>query len=117
MYVFVSYSIKHGRGWLPQTTIFWRHEDVAAFCKNVNIDKKRRLIEVFLLVSDTRGTGHRWDFVPIREIFIQQDDESDGDFPLYVSADGGVVGGLSFGESGDVAEIANRESLEKVFPV
>lgn len=116
MYVFVSYAIKQGRGWLSQTSIFWRHEDVLAFCKQVNKDKRRKLLDVYLLVPTPQDAAHRWSFVPIGEVFVRQDNDHDGDFPLYVTVDGETVGGLSFGSPDDTSSPIDHQALERVFP-
>lgn len=115
MYVFVSYSLKHGRGWLPQTTVFWRHEDVLKFCIAANKDKKRNLIEVFLLIPNLQESPHQWSFLPIQEILTKQEDQTEVAFPVYVTADGTLLGGAGFGQASEAAEIVDQEALEKVF--
>lgn len=118
IYVFVSYSIKHASGgWLPQTTVFWRHEDVLEFCKQCNKDKRRKLLEVFLLMPKTQEAPHQWTFEPVREIFATQDHESDEAFPLYVTAEGETLGALTFGETEDLNDPARRAPPRKVFPI
>lgn len=114
-YVFVSYSIRHGRGWLPQTTVFWRHEDVLDFCKSVNKDRKRRLVEVFVLIPNHQESPHAWSFVPIKEILAKQDDQCEEELPVYVTADGMVLGGVGFGEPSEAVELMNYEAFEKIF--
>lgn len=116
-YVFVSYAFRTSGGWLPQTTMFWRHEDVLAFCQQVNKDKKRKLSEVFLLVPAEPASGHQWQTVSIKEIYLSQLEE-DFDFPLYVTADGQTIGGLTFDASDESALDSNVDygPLTKVFP-
>lgn len=118
VYIFVRYSIKHGRGgWLPQTTVFWRHEDVLDFCKKCNKSEDKKLAEVFLLVPNTQEQSHGWAFVQIREIFATRDDQADGDFPFYVTADGERLSGISFGETDEDPEVTMQKPAEKVFPL
>lgn len=114
-YVFVSYSLKHGRGWLPQTTVFWRHEDVLEFCKSANLDKKRKLVEVFLLMPNLQESPHNWSFLPIQEILVRQADQTEGELPVYVTADGMILGGIGFGEPSETAEIMDHKAFEKIF--
>jgi len=97
--------------------MFWRHEDVLAFCQQVKKDKKRKLSEVFLLAPAEPASGHQWQTVSIKEIYVSQLEE-DIDFPLYVTVDGQTIGGLTFDESDDSALNGNLDygSLTKVFP-
>lgn len=117
-YVFVSYAFRTCGGWLPQTTMFWRHEDVLAFCQQVNKDKKRRLSEVFLLAPVEPTSGHQWQTISIKEIYVSKLDE-DVDFPLYVTIDGQTIWGLTFDGSDESALNGNVDynSLAKVFPI
>lgn len=117
VYVFVNYAIRQGRGWLSQTSVFWRHEDVLAFCRQANKDKKRKLLDIFMLVPATQETAHKWSFVPIRDVFVRYDDDAEGDFPLYVTVDGEIVGGLSMGEPEENSTDGYLQSLERVYPV
>jgi hypothetical protein len=116
-YVCVSYAFRTSGGWLPQTTIFWRHEDVLALCQQVNKDKKRKLLDVFLLAPADPVSGQQWQAVPIKEIYVNQFEE-DVDFPLYVTFDGQTIGGLTFDGSDESALDGNVDygSLAKVFP-
>ena len=116
-YVFVSYGIKHGRGWLPQTTVFWRHEDVLTFCRDVNKDKKRKLTEIFLLAPNSQESLHGWSFVPIQEVLALREDQNDEGLPVYVTAEGIVWGGIGFSDPSEPAEVKDQETLEKIFPL
>lgn len=97
--------------------MFWRHEDVLAFCQQVNKDKKRKLSDVFLLVPAEPASGHQWQSVSIKEIYVSQL-EVDIDFPLYVTVDGQTIGGLTFDGSDESAPNDNVDygSLARVFP-
>ena len=116
-YVFVNYAFRMSGGWLPQTTIFWRHEDVLAFCQQVNKDKKRKLLDLFILIPAEPASGQQWQTVPIKEIYSHQL-EKDMDFPLYVAFDGQPIGGLTFdgNEENDAARNIDYGSLTRVFP-
>lgn len=117
-YMFVSYAFRTSGGWLPQTTIFWRHEDILAFCQQVNEDKKRKLLSVFMLVPAEPASGHQWLTVSIKEIYVMQLEEA-MDFPLYVTVDGQTVEGLTFDGSDEKGLNGNVDygSLPRVFPV
>lgn len=114
-YVFVNYAIRQGRAWLSQTTIFWRHEDVLRFCKETNKDKKRKVLDVFLLAPAAHELTHKWSFVPIREIRVWNDEEAEEEFPVYVAADGELVGGLGFVPYEDAPSSSEHENLETIF--
>lgn len=101
---------------MSQTTVFWRHEDVLAFCQQVNKDKKRRLLDVFMLLPAEEGLAHQWCVVPIKEIYVSQIEDGEMDFPLYVTAEGEVVGGLSFGGADDGVASVDYRMLPRVFP-
>jgi hypothetical protein len=115
--VFVSYAFRTSGGWLPQTTIFWRHEDVLAFCQQVSKDKKRKLVDIFLLVPAEPESGHQWQTVSIKEIYVSKLEE-DIDFPLYVTVDGQTIGGVTFdgSDENDFDGNASYDSLPRIFP-
>lgn len=115
-YVFVNYAFKQGRGWLSQTTIFWRHEDVLDFCKQINKDKRRKILDMFILTPATQEIAHKWAFVRVGEVFAGKYDDTDIDFPLYVTESGETFGGLGVGGPEDVSAPGAREALERVFP-
>lgn len=115
-YVFVNYALKQGRAWMSQTTIFWRHEDVLAFCQQVNKDKKRKLLEVFMLLPAAQDLAHQWCVTPIKEIYVSQIEDGETDFPLYVTVEDEVVGGLSFGSVNDDVASSDYRMLPQVFP-
>jgi len=102
---------------MSQTTIFWRHEDVLAFCKQVNKDRKRKLLDVFMFLPSAQDTAHQWAVVPIKEIYINRIEDAELDFPLYVTVDDDVVGGLTFGADNDDAKPSDYRMLPKVYPV
>lgn len=114
-YVFVSYGIKHGKVWLPQTTVFWRHEDVLTFCKDVNKDKNRRLVEVFLLSPGQQEVAYGWSFLSIKEVLGAREGRHDAQLPVYVTADGAVLSEVGFGDAFDADEDNNYEKFEKIF--
>lgn len=116
-YVFVSYAFRTNGGWLPQTTMFWRHEDVLALCQQVNKDKKRKLLEIFMLAPAEATSGQQWRSLAIKEIYVTQLD-NEMDFPLYVTVDGQTIGGLTFdgNDENDHDGSVNYDSLTKVFP-
>lgn len=101
---------------MSQTTIFWRHEDVLAFCLQINKDKKRKLVDVFMLVPAEQDLAHQWCVVPIKEIYVSQIEDGEMDFPLYVTVEDEVVGGLSFGAANDDVASVDYRVLPKVFP-
>jgi hypothetical protein len=115
-YVFVNYALKQGRAWMSQTTIFWRHEDVLAFCHQVNRDKERKLLDVFMLLPAAQDIAHQWCVVPIKEIYVSRIEDGDTDFPLYVTVDDEVVGGLSFGADNESVASFDYRTLPRVFP-
>lgn len=115
-YVFVNYALKQSGAWMAQTTIFWRHEDVLAFCQQVNKDKKRKLLDVFMLLPAEQDLAHKWCVVPIKEIYVSRLDDDETDFPLYVTVEDEVVGGLSFGNDNDGAGSNDYRMLPKLFP-
>lgn len=115
-YVFVNYAVKQGRASMSQTTIFWRHEDVLTFCQQVNKDKKRKLLEVFMLLPAEQNLAHQWCVVRIKEIYVSHMEEEEIDFPLYVTVEDEVVGGLNFGAAGDGVASFDYRRLPKVFP-
>jgi hypothetical protein len=115
-YVFVNYEIKQGRVWLSQTTIFWRHEDVLVFCQQVNKDKKRKLLDVFMLLPAADDLAHQWYVVPIKEIYVSRIEDGDIDFPLYITIEDEIVGGLSFGDANDSVSSVDYSMLPRVFP-
>lgn len=115
-YVFVNYALRHDRAWMSQTTIFWRHEDVLAFCQQVNKDKKRKLLDVFMLLPTEQDREHQWCVMPIKEIYMSQIEDGEIDFPLYVTVDDEIVGGLSFGTESDGVALSDYRMLPKVFP-
>jgi hypothetical protein len=115
-YIFVNYALKQAGAWMSQTTIFWRHEDVLAFCQQVNKDKKRKLLDVFMLLPAERNLTHQWCVVPIKEIYVNRIDDGEADFPLYVTVEDEVVGGLSFGAANEAAASTDYRVLPKVFP-
>ena len=116
-YVFVNYALKQGGAWMSQTTIFWRHEDVLSFCQQVNRDKKRKLIDIFMLLPTAQDTAHQWCVVPIKEIYVSRIEDAELDFPLYVTAEDEIVGGLSFGAADDDVALRDYRMLPRVFPV
>lgn len=116
-YVFVNYALKQGGGWMSQTTIFWRHEDVLSFCQQVNRDKKRKLLDVFMLLPKAQDTAHQWCVVPIKEIYVTRIEDAELDFPLYVTVEDEVVGGLTFGTGNDGVASIDYRMLPRVFPV
>jgi len=97
--------------------MFWRHEDVLALCQQVKKDKKRKLLDVFMLAPAEPASGQQWQVVPIKEIYVSQL-EKDMDFPLYVTVDGQTIGGLTFGGSDENQSdhSADYNSLMRVFP-
>ncbi len=115
-YVFVNYALKQGKAWMSQTTIFWRHEDVLAFCQQVNKDKKRKLSEVFMLLPAAQDLAHQWCVVPIKEIYVSRIEDGEMDFPLYVTVDDEVVGGVSFGAVNEGVVSNDYRILPRVFP-
>jgi|GEM_PF-5444816 len=115
-YVFINYAIKQGGAWMSQTTIFWRHEDVLAFCLQINKDKKRKLVDVFMLVPAEQDLAHQWCVVPIKEIYVSQIEDGETDFPLYVTVEDEIVGGLSFGATNDDVASVDYRVLPRVFP-
>lgn len=115
-YVFVNYALKQSRAWMSQTTIFWRHEDVLAFCEQVNRDKKRKLLDVFMLLPTAQDTAHQWCVVPIKEIYVSRIEDAELDFPLYVTVEDEIIGGLSFGGANDDVASSNYRMLPRVFP-
>jgi hypothetical protein len=115
-YVFVNYALKQGRAWMSQTTIFWRHEDVLAFCQQVNRDKERKFLDVFMLLPTAQDIAHQWCVVPIKEIYVSRIEDGDIDFPLYITTDDEIVGGLSFGADNDSVASFDYRTLPRVFP-
>jgi len=115
-YIFANYAIKQGGAWMSQTTIFWRHEDVLAFCQQVNKDKNRKLLDVFMLLPAEQDLAHQWHVVPIKEIYVSQIEDGEMDFPLYVTVEDEIVGGLSFGGANDGAASVDYRTLPRVFP-
>jgi hypothetical protein len=115
-YVFVNYALKQGSAWMSQTTIFWRHEDVLAFCRQVNRDKKRKLLDVFMLLPAAQDIAHRWCVVPIKEMYVSRIEEAEVDFPLYVTVEDEIVGGLSFGAADEDVASGDYRMLPRVFP-
>ena len=101
---------------MSQTTVFWRHEDVLAFCQQVNRDKKRKLLDVFMLLPTGQDLAHQWSFTPIKEIYVSQLEDGEIDFPLYVTVEDQIVGGLSFGATSDDVASSDYRTLPKVFP-
>ena len=114
-YVFVNYALKQGRAWMSQTTIFWRHEDVLAFCQQVNKDKKRQLLDVFMLLPASQDTAHQWCVIPIKEIYVRRLEDAELDFPLYVTVEDEVVGGISFGAIDVDTAACEYRNLSRVF--
>jgi hypothetical protein len=115
-YIFVNYGVRQGRAWMSQTTIFWRHEDVLAFCLQVNKDKKRKLIDVFMLLPAEQDLAHQLCVVPIKEIYVSRIEDGETDFPLYVTVEDEVVGGLSMGAANDSVPSSGYRMLPRVFP-
>lgn len=115
-YVFINYAMKQGGAWMSQTTIFWRHEDALAFCQQVNKDKKRKLLDVFMLLPAEEDLAHQWCVVPIKEIYVSQIEDGEIDFPLYVTVEDEIVGGLSFGAANDGVASVDYRMLPRVFP-
>lgn len=111
-YVFISYAIKEGRSWLSQTSIFWRHEDVLDFCKEVSGDKSRKILNISLLRPEGQGAARtgNWEWAIVKEIFSGQFEDSGLHFPLYVTEDGKRFGGLNLGSN------EAQKALERVFP-
>ena len=101
---------------MSQTTIFWRHEDVLTFCQQVNKDKKRKLLDVFMLLPAEQDFAHQWCVVPIKEIYVSQIEDGETDFPLYVTVEDEVVGGLHFGVASDGIASVDYQMLPRVFP-
>lgn len=101
---------------MSQTTIFWRHEDVLAFCQQVNKDTKRKLLDVFMLLPSGQDCEHQWCVMPIKEIYLSQIEEGELDFPLYVTVEDAIVGGLSFGADSDGVALIDYRMLPRVFP-
>jgi len=101
---------------MSQTTIFWRHEDLLEFCQQVNKDKKRKLLDVFMLLPAAQDLAHQWCVVPIKEIYVGQIEDGEIDFPLYVTVEDKIVGGLSFGAANDGVEPTDYRMLPRVFP-
>jgi hypothetical protein len=71
-YIFVRYAIKQGRGGLSQTTVFWRYEDVVGFCRKTNNDKKRKVLDIFMLLPPPHEDSKGWTFVPVEEILVRK---------------------------------------------
>ena len=115
-YVFVNYGLKQGRAWMSQTTIFWRHEDVLTFCQQVSKDKKRKFLEVLMLIPSAQDLAHQWRVVPIKEIYVSQIEDGEIDFPLYVTVEDEIVGGLSFGAESEGIASGDYRLLPRVFP-
>jgi hypothetical protein len=116
IYVVMSYAIWHENGWLPQTSIFWRHNDALSFCKHANIDEKRKLLDIFLLIPVHDGAHVQWSFVPIREVFFRKDGDEDNEFPLYVTPDGKVVDGPGLGGPDNASLVEDCQSFQRIFP-
>jgi hypothetical protein len=110
-YVFLTYAIKDGREWISQTSIFWRHEDVLDFCKEIKNDKSRKLLSVFLLRPAGPGMDTSWAWSPVKEVFAGKYPDCDLDFPLYVT-----VEGEEYGDTGYFGPHETYESLEQIFP-
>jgi hypothetical protein len=114
-YVFINYALKHGSVWMSQTTMFWRHEDVLAFCHQVNKNKKKKLLDVLMLLPAAQDLAVQWTAVPIKEIYVRPIEDGEMDFPLYVTHEDEIVGGLSLVASNDCVSTDYR-TLLKVFP-
>jgi hypothetical protein len=110
-YVFISYAFKEDRRWLSQSSIFWRHEDVLNFCKDIKGDKSRKILDISLLLPGAHDSGASWSLTPVEEIFAGQYKDSGLDFPLYVTVNGDKFGGL-----GNPGSNGTHGALEKVFP-
>lgn len=108
-YIFISYSIKEGRQWISQTTAFWRHEDVLGFCRQVNKDKKQKILDVFMLVPASQEAAHKLAFLRIREIFVGRLRDADIDFPRYITTTGEPVGERLAGTSDWLVECSGSD--------
>lgn len=80
------------------------------------MDKKRKLLDVFMLLPTKQDRAHQWCVMPIKEIYVSQIEDGEIDFPLYVTIEDEVVGGLSFGANDDGVAPDHYQTLPRLFP-
>jgi hypothetical protein len=107
-YVLIRWASKEGTGWLTQSVMLWRPEDVLRCCVDLKANKSRKILDlaVLLPVSAKNTSGWRW--VPVKEVWGTVLTADALAYPVYVGFDGERIGG--FGELGsiDIARPAKK---------
>lgn len=62
-YFFVSHAQKDGTQWLHETSLLWRHDDVANFCREVNKDPMKKITQLAVLIPDNEKMCWRMEHV------------------------------------------------------
>lgn len=112
-YIFISYAFKEDRSWLSQTSIFWQHKDVIDFCKDVKSDKSRKILDIFLLLPPMKKSAVSWSLAVVKEIFTGKYEDTNVEFPLYVTVNGDKIGGPGNLESHEKYDALEKFSLQR----
>lgn len=110
-YVFFTYSLKFESGWISNTQVLWREDDVLDFCLTFKEHSKRKILDVSLLLWHQRdGTPCRR-MVRLSEIWSVRGQSIDEWRPIYICMKGQRVGLIDAVETG-TAEIVDTGTAE-----
>lgn len=109
-YVFITWASKEADGWLSQSVILWRPEDVLNCCIDLKADKSRKILDLAVLLPVSVRRTYRWRWIPVKEVWATRLSKEAYAYPVYVAFDGERIGG-----SGDLGSTDTTRQVIKVF--
>jgi hypothetical protein len=89
-YIFFTYQIQDAGGWVGQTSVLWRPDDIMNFCSTLLSDKSAKIVEVSMLAPEVHVENVGWEWYAIRELWSDTTSTSGVARPIYVLASGRV---------------------------
>lgn len=84
-YYLLSFACKEGRVWVSQAMALWSENDLKDFCMQAMDSPSLKIFQVTKLVPPAVGEVEMWSWVPIKEIWQQQDDGENDELYLIVN--------------------------------
>lgn len=84
--VLIHHAEKDGPAWLSQTILLWRSQDVLNMCRDVKVNKSRKIWSIAMLRSENEANKHELSITQIKEIRAADFGRTGVALPVYITA-------------------------------
>jgi hypothetical protein len=109
-YILVRFATQEGPGWLAQTSLLWREEDLIDFCSTRAEDPCQRILQIARLSPPVEEGQTDWRLITLAEIWKGVHTEPDEAVLLLIGEDGSRMAA-----SGLVTDVGQIRLVECIY--